>query len=71
MNRVGTLEVLIDHHGAHVCPAVWSLYRVAVERFGAVPALIEWDTDIPPLDVLAAEAQKADRIAQVPHAAAA
>lgn len=70
-NRVGQREILIDNHGAEVCAAVWSLYGLALERFGAVPTLIEWDTDIPPLDVLVAEAHRADCIAQVSHAAAA
>jgi uncharacterized protein (UPF0276 family) len=53
-------ELLIDTHGAPVCDAVWDLYRVALDRFGARPTLIEWDTDIPALDVLLAEAAKAD-----------
>jgi uncharacterized protein (UPF0276 family) len=53
-------ELLIDTHGAPVCDAVWELYRLALRRFGAQPTLIEWDTDIPALDVLLAEAAKAD-----------
>jgi len=53
-------ELLIDTHGAPVTDAVWDLYRAAVHRFGAVPTLIEWDTDIPALEVLIAEADKAD-----------
>jgi len=55
-------ELLIDTHGAPVCAAVWDLYRVALDRFGARPTLIEWDTDVPALDVLLAEAAKADRL---------
>jgi len=55
-------ELLIDTHGAPVCDAVWDLYRGAVSRFGARPTLIEWDTDIPALDVLLAEAAKADAL---------
>ena len=36
-------------------------YRVAVRRFGKVPTLIEWDTDIPALEkCLLKEADKAD-----------
>ena len=49
----------IDDHGSRVAPAVWSLYSVALERFGPVPTLIEWDTDIPALDVLRDEAAQA------------
>ena len=39
--------LLIDTHGSPVCEAVWELYRAALRRFGEVPTLIEWDTDIP------------------------
>jgi uncharacterized protein (UPF0276 family) len=53
---------LIDTHGTPVSPAVWSLYRAAVERFGGRPTLVEWDTDIPALDVLLGEAGKAEAI---------
>jgi hypothetical protein len=42
---------------------VWSLYRAALARFGKVPTLIEWDTDIPALEVLLGEADKAAMIA--------
>jgi hypothetical protein len=42
-----------------VRPAVWSLFEYALNRFGAVPTLIEWDTDVPALEVLLAEAQQA------------
>lgn len=51
---------LIDHHGCQVDPAVWSLYERARVLFGdRVPTLIEWDTDIPPLQVLIDEANQA------------
>jgi uncharacterized protein (UPF0276 family) len=51
-----TSSVLIDHHGAHVAPAVWTLYARALRHCGRVPTLIEWDTNLPSLDVLLAEA---------------
>ncbi|MYM24707.1 DUF692 family protein [Duganella sp. FT135W] len=54
-----TPEVVIDHHGANVAEPVWRLYEAALARFGALPTLIEWDTAIPPLEVLLAEADKA------------
>jgi uncharacterized protein (UPF0276 family) len=68
--------ILIDDHGSPVAPEVWDLYRHAVARFGPVPALIEWDTDIPPLAVLLEEAGRAERILRGavlrdPHASAA
>lgn len=58
-----TSEGLVDHHGARVAPPVWDLYRAALARFGAVSTLVEWDTDLPALDVLLDEAAQADRIA--------
>lgn len=57
-----TGQVLIDTHGTTVCDAVWRLYEYAIRRFGNVPTLIEWDTDIPALSVLLGEAEKASRI---------
>jgi uncharacterized protein (UPF0276 family) len=55
-------DMLIDDHGSQVCDEVWELYTCAITRFGAVPTLIEWDTNIPPLATLVAESQRADRI---------
>jgi len=52
-------EILIDTHSAPVADAVWALYGVTLARFGAVPTLIEWDADLPPLARLVAEAAKA------------
>jgi uncharacterized protein (UPF0276 family) len=52
-------ELLIDHHGDRVAEDVWRLYEAALARFGPIPTLIEWDTDIPPLPVLLEEAAKA------------
>jgi len=53
--------ILIDDHGSRVSDAVWSLYRHAIARFGARPTLVEWDTDVPALEVLLDEAARADR----------
>jgi uncharacterized protein (UPF0276 family) len=50
----------IDDHGSRVAPEVWTLYREALKRFGPVPTLIEWDTDIPPLEILMEEAATAE-----------
>jgi len=62
---------LIDTHGSPVAPEVWALYRRAIARFGPVPTLIEWDTDIPPLATLLAEAATAQRILETRDALAA
>jgi uncharacterized protein len=57
-------DIVIDDHGSRVHDAVWALYSHAVRRFGAVPTLIEWDTDLPDLSVLLDEAERARRTAQ-------
>jgi uncharacterized protein len=49
----------IDDHGSCVSEEVWGLYALALKRFGAVPTLIEWDNDVPPLHVLRDEAGRA------------
>lgn len=64
-------EIRIDTHSTPVCDAVWSLYSAALERFGPVPTLIEWDSEIPALGVLVAEAHKADRLVERHRARAA
>jgi uncharacterized protein (UPF0276 family) len=60
--------MLIDTHGAPVCEAVWSLYAAALRRFGPRPTLVEWDTAIPALDVLLAEAGRASSMMASPVA---
>lgn len=57
-------DIVIDDHGSRVCPEVWQLYGHAVACFGAVPTLIEWDTDIPALQVLLDESARARVLAQ-------
>ena len=57
----------IDDHGSRVAPAVWALYAEALERFGPVPTLIEWDTDIPSLEILLDEAAQAQSHLECVH----
>jgi len=71
-HSVRTLEdgrtLLVDDHGSRVAPEVWDLYAEALARFGPVPTLIEWDTDVPPLAVLLDEAARAaDLIGRIGH----
>jgi uncharacterized protein len=56
---------VIDHHGDTVAEPVWRLYEAALRRFGRVPTLIEWDTDLPALAVLLGEADKARALADL------
>lgn len=52
-------DVLIDTHSTFVSDPVWALHRRAKARFGAVPTLLEWDSDVPAWDVLVKEAVRA------------
>ena len=55
-------DIVIDDHGSRVHEPVWQVYRHAIARLGAVPTLMEWDTDVPALDVLLDEARTAARV---------
>jgi uncharacterized protein (UPF0276 family) len=55
---------LVDTHDRPVCAAVWQLYADAVRLFGALPTLAEWDDSLPPLEVVIAEARRAERPAR-------
>jgi uncharacterized protein len=53
------IGLFIDDHGSRVRPDVWRVYEHALRRFGPLPTLVEWDTDLPALDVLLGEAAHA------------
>ncbi|WP_286828496.1 MULTISPECIES: DUF692 domain-containing protein [Kordiimonas] len=52
----------IDDHGSRVSDSVWTLYERVIARIGPRPTLIEWDSNIPTLDVLVVEAEKAQKL---------
>lgn len=54
-------RILIDDHGGLVAEPVWQLYASAVRRFPAAATLLEWDSNLPPLAHLLAEADHASR----------
>jgi uncharacterized protein (UPF0276 family) len=56
---------IIDTHDAPVIEEVWQLYAIAVKRFGKVATMIERDDNIPPLDELLLELEKAKDIAKI------
>jgi uncharacterized protein len=58
-NYVDGCTILIDDHGSKVAEPVWLLYARAIERFGPVPTLVEWDTNLPELTLLLDEAATA------------
>ena len=54
-----TGDIVIDDHGSRVRAPVWQVYRHALQRLGPRPTLLEWDTDLPALEVLLDEAAQA------------
>ncbi|TAM99766.1 MAG: DUF692 domain-containing protein [Rhodanobacteraceae bacterium] len=65
------VPLLIDSHSRRVDAAVWDLYAEAIALFGPVPTLIEWDQDIPELEVLLDEAAHAQGVLDARRALAA
>jgi uncharacterized protein len=55
---------MIDDHSHHVSETVWQAYRLAIKRFGAIPTLIEWDSNLPSWETLVAEAKIARHLSQ-------
>lgn len=55
-------DIIIDDHSQAVSDDCWELYRIAIERFGSVATLIEWDNELPSWNTLVAEADKARRV---------
>jgi uncharacterized protein len=62
-NEIGEVTVLIDDHASCICGEVWDLYSYALNQIGERPTLIEWDSDLPTLDILLGEAAKAQQMA--------
>ena len=60
---------ILDTHSDHVIDEVWQLYRRLSQRTGPISTLLEWDEDIPGLDVVHAEALKARQYRKAARAA--
>ena len=56
--------IVIDDHGSRVHAPVWQVFEHTLRRLGPLPTLVEWDTDLPDLAVLLAEAAHAERLLQ-------
>jgi uncharacterized protein (UPF0276 family) len=54
--------LLIDSHDRHVAQRVWDLFEIVVRRWGPLPTLVEWDSNLPEWSVLQAEARAAQAI---------
>lgn len=61
VNDADGQRILIDDHGAPVAQEVWMFYEAAIARFAQAATLVEWDTHLPSLATLIAEAYEADR----------
>lgn len=55
-------RLLIDAHDRPVADPVWGLFREAIARSGALPVLIEWDSNVPVWERLYAEARRAEAV---------
>jgi len=53
---------LLDTHDGPVAEPVWELFGHALARFGSRPTLIEWDSQLPDLEGLLAEATRAQQM---------
>ena len=56
----GAHDLLVDTHSCRVASGVWRLYEDSFRRLGPCPTLIEWDSELPTLDDLLAEARCAE-----------
>jgi uncharacterized protein len=59
LRQIGNRSIRIDDHGSPVSDPVWALYERALSVIGPRPTLVEWDSALPPLETLLAEARKA------------
>ena len=55
-------DYLIDAHNNRVADPVWALFAHVIQQLPDIPLLIEWDNDIPALDILLDEAAQAEHI---------
>jgi uncharacterized protein len=52
-------QLVVDDHSQPINPSVWTVYQHVLPHWGPRPTLVEWDVDLPPLDVLLAQANTA------------
>lgn len=50
--------IRVDTHDARVCPEVWDLFSYVSTKFGPLPAMIEWDGEVPEFSVVQDEVRK-------------
>lgn len=54
------ISILLDDHGSKVDDEVWALYQQTLKIMGRKPTLIEWDSNIPALDIILDQARIAE-----------
>jgi len=62
---------LVDAHNNRVSASVWALFAELQTLKSGIPALVEWDNDLPELEVLLDEAARAETYMTVTDAEAA
>lgn len=62
INTEENINIYIDDHGSTVSSEVWNLFTKSVKLFPKANPLIEWDTNIPNIDILLKEKNKAQTI---------
>ncbi len=60
-------DLLVDDHGSAITGEVWDLYAYAIKILGSTPTLVEWDNNVPSLEILLGEAKKAQKIMETVH----
>ncbi|PCI44210.1 MAG: hypothetical protein COB51_10530 [Moraxellaceae bacterium] len=55
-------DFLLDAHNNPVTDEVWKVYAAFIRDNGPIPSMIEWDSDLPPLDTLLKERAIAERL---------
>lgn len=61
VKNVSQHQLYIDSHDNYVADEVWKLYAYTIEKCKHVLTLLEWDQNIPSLDILVSEAKKAEK----------
>jgi uncharacterized protein len=58
-------KFVLDSHIGPIPDPVWELYAYALQRMGPKPTLVEWDDEVPHLDIVAAESARARRLEDI------
>ena len=59
--------LFVDDHGSSVSEHCWTLYADFIARAGAIPTVIEWDTNVPDFTLLMAQAARASAVMKQPR----